>query len=360
MALFQANRQKENDKKTRISILGELNKLKDSVSLFTQERLSAEIVLAGKESDTVSSELTKVPHVLKEKSPSIHSLGKESDMKPKVGIKRPHPDPQFSHSSPKVPHVSSPPRVPKKEPPTTHSLGKEKPEVGIKQPHRDPQFSHLSHKTLRMSSAPRIPKKESPTTHSLGKKSDEKPEVGIKRPHPDPQFSRSTPKIPRISSTAVVDNNQPAVIDLTTEPDSEEDEKPTSKPGHTASNVAEIGGVMGKTSMKTFTVSSSDKTVGGYVPKVDKPPTSLTTMKKEGLPTPESVKSTKASKQNVPKKRKQPLKRPPGPASSNVATSPGRVKPSGKRIRKSRCAEKVKKYCSVCSKPDCGECKNCR
>ena len=34
--------------------------------------------------------------------------------------------------------------------------------------------------------------------------------------------------------------------------------------------------------------------------------------------------------------------------------------PTPKRSRRSRCSEKEKHLCTICSKPDCGECKNCR
>ena len=396
MELFQTN-QEENTRK--LNIIGELDKLKDSI-----ERLSAEVILASKESnleESVSSELPKSPLVLGQDLPSTHSLGRESDVTPKVGTKRPHvdqlshssskiprtsstqrvlkqellsresdakpkwshPDPQFSHSSPKIPHVSSTPHVQKKELPSTHSSGKKsdvKSKVGVKRPHVDPQFSHSSPKIPRMSSPPGVPKKELFSTHSFGKESDTKPRVGTKRPHPDPQFSSSSPTIPRVtlspmSPMQAADNNQPKVMDLTTT--SEGDKKSTSKPKHSASNVMEIGGhVTGNTTTKTFMVSPSDKTASGHVPKFDKPPTSLTTMLKHNIMQ-ESVKSTESSKKGVQKEHKQPLKRPH--ASSKVAKPQRRVKPGGKRIRKTRCTEKVKKLCRVCSKPDCGECKNC-
>ena len=341
MALFQTN-QEENARKL---IIGELNKLKDSI-----ERLSAEIALASKESDiveSVSSELPKAPYVLRQDLPSTHSLGRESDVKPKVGTKRSHPDPQFSHPSPKIPCISSTPRVLKQE-----LLSRES-DAKPKRSHPDPQFGHSSPKIPHMPSTSRVQKKELPSTHSSGKKSDVKPEVGVKRPHPDPKFSHPSPKVLHIMSPmTTTDNNQPKVIDLTI--DSEEDKKSMSKPKHSASNVTETSGhVTGNTTTKTFMVSPSDKTAGGYVPKLDKPPTSHTTMKKH---TPEPVKSTKSSKEGAQKEHKQPLKRPH--ASSNVAKPQRRVKPSGKR--KTRCTEKVKKHCRVCSKPDCGECKNCQ
>ena len=392
MELFQTN-QEENTRK--LTIIGELNNLKDSI-----ERLSAETVLASKE-ESVSSELPKSPHVLRLDLPSTHSLGRESrsDVTPKVGTKQPHidpqlshsapkilrmpstplkqellsrgsdakpkrshPDPQFSHSSPKIPGVSSIPRVQKKELPSTHSSGKKsdvKSKVGVKRPHVDPQLSHSSPKIPRISSPPDVPKRELLSTHSFGKESDTKPKVGTKRPHPDLQFS-SSPKIPHMtlspmSPMQAADNNQPKVMNLTTT--SEGDKKSMSKHKHSASNVTEIGGhVTGNTTTKTFMVSPSDKTASGYVPKFDKPPTSLTTMQKHNIMQ-ESVKSTESSKEGVQKEHKQPLKRPR--ASSKVAKPQRRVKPGGKRIRKTRCTEKVKKFCRVCSKPDCGECKNC-
>ena len=281
MELFQANRQEENDKKMRGHILGELNKLKDSVFSFAQEQVSAKMVkkiLAGKESDiveSVPSKLAKTPHVLKPSS--IHSLSKESDDK-----------------------------------------------------------EQLKHK------------------------------VGIKRPHPDPHFSQPSPKIPCMPST--VDNNkQTKVIDLTTT--SVEDKEPVSKLGLSTRDVAVIGGVTGNTRMKTSTISASDKIVGGYVPKVDKQPTSLTTVKRQRLTKAESVRSTKISKggaKSSAKKHKfnlpplkRPIKQPRAPSNVGRKKPRGRSKPGSKRVRKSRCTEKVKKYCHVCSKPDCGKCKNC-
>lgn len=394
MALFQANRQEVNDKKTRTLILGELNKLKDSLILFDREQRLAELVsILAVKSESDSSELVKVPHVLKQESPSTHSLHKKSGIKPRLGIKpdpkfshfspkilhmhstprvlkqkllsresdtkpkRPHPDPQFGHSSPKIPRMSSTLRVRKKELPSTHSSGKKsygKTEIGVKRPHKDPQFSRSSLKIPRMSSPPRVPKKESFSSHSFRKESDAKPKVGTKRLHPDPRFSHFSLKIPQIimSPIATAGNNKPKVIDLTS--DIEEDKKSMSKPKHSASNVTEISGhVTGITTKKTFMVSPSDKTASGYVPELDKPPTSLTTIKKHTL----IVKSTKSSKEGVQKEHKQPLKRPR--ASSKVTKPQRRVKPGGKRIHKIRCTEKIKKFCRVCSKPDCGECKNC-
>ena len=331
-----------------------------------------------------------------------------------------------------------------------------------------------------------------PSTCSLIKEPDtekHKPRVGIKRPHSDPHFGQPLSKIPCVSLT--VDSNQPEIIDLTIA--SEEDVKPTSKPGCSIRNVAEVGGVTGKNTRKIPTISPSDKNVGGYSPSVDKQPTRPMVLEKQGLPTTDSVRSTKAvrkrkklttatkstqelieqpptpstavpppsdktvagyvstigeqatnlttmktqwlptteptkeSRVGIKAKLKQPLKRPVNQppatssvdpasdmtvagyhgvstidklatslstvktqglptmestkeskigskikfkqakqlhASSNVAVSKSRarskkLKPVIKRVRKSRCNETVKKYCRVCSKPDCEKCKNC-
>ena len=391
MALFQARLRQihVHNKKMRRYILGDLNKLKDSILLS-----------AGKESadmlQSQSPEFDKAPHVLQ--APSTSSLIEEPDTK--------------------------------------------------------------KHKPIR---------------------------VGIKRPHSDPHFGQPLSKVPCVSST--VDKNQPEIIDLTAA--SEEDTKLTSEPGCSTRNVTEIGGVTGKTTRKTFTTSPSDKNVGGYSPNVDKQPTSPMALEQQGLPTTDSVRSTKAvrkrkkltttatkstqglieqpptpstavpppsdktvagyvstigeqatnlttmktqwlpttestkeSRVGIEAKFKQPLKRPVNQppatssvdpasdmtvagyhgvstidkqatslsvmktqglpttestkkskigsktkfkhlhASSKVAVSKSwarskKLKPVIKRVRKSRCNEKVRKYCRVCSKPDCGKCKNC-
>ena len=323
MNVFETNRREENNAKVRKCILEELNSLKGSILIIAQEQLTA-------------------------KKTKLYSDG-QVDMPQSVSLK-------------------STKMLPKRSASSTYSFSK------------DAKLEVSKEETLT-------------------------PKASIKRSHPD-TFDQPPPKIPRIPS--VIDNQQSiTIIDLTTGAPGVEQPSKCTPFIHEVRDNKMISGDEGITSAKSPTISPSDKIISGNLPKVHKQPTSPTTLITEELiaAISSSFSSSKASEEGAKSRRKmpktrvkrlvkmpdtqsrnvkQPLTTPTAlntqeavcapeigtpklkrsakkPDTSRKITSPKRHYHSSvkKRVRRSRCSDKIKKYCRICSNPDCGKCKNC-